>query len=123
MEARFQSTAFLFGNSVHNEDELRTPPEEGFSTVPKVLVEEGLDAEVLNCGLAGESIGREADMAVESLMDLEATNFDSLSQTHRKYDVEVEGVADGRKGELRTQQRSDSTKYQPGAHQRPIALN
>lgn len=71
-------------------------------------------------GLVLNELGsREAEMEVENLVDLKAANFDSLSQG--RYDME--GVSDGRKGELRTKERSDSTNFQSGSHQRPIALN
>jgi len=87
--------------------------ESAVAAAPTVLIgeEEGL--------VLDESGSCETEMEVENLVDFKAANFDSLSQ--RRY--EMEGVSDGRKGELRTKERSDSTNFQSGSHQRPIALN
>lgn len=129
---QFQSsTSFLLDSSLQNGNEVTAPPPEGkfrnlkSTAVPNVLVQEaGLGIGVSNCGVAGESSSHEeAEMEVEKLMDFKTANFDSLSQNHRTYEIEMEGGPDGRKGELRTKERSESTNYQSGTHQRPIALN
>lgn len=99
-----------------------TAPPEGFRSLESVaaaastvlLVTEQQSGLVLD-----ESSCREVDMKVENLVDFKTANFDSLSQG--RYDME--GVSDGRKGELRTKERSDSTNFQSGSRQRPIALN
>jgi len=106
---------FLLGSSLPKV----TAPHEGFRNLESavaaastVLVVEEEGGLVLN-----ERGSREAEMEVENLVDFKAANFDSLSQG--RYDME----GDGRKGELRTKDRSDSTNFQSGSHQRPIALN
>lgn len=103
---------------------VRAPPEGcrnvESAAVAAVLVEEEeslvLDESGLNRGDEAESMEVESD-----LVGFKAANFDhSLSQGRYH---EMEGVSDGRKGELRTKERSESTNFQSGSHQRPIALN
>ena len=125
------STSFLLGSSVLNVNEVTAPPSEGeFRNLKSIAVsnvlaqEAGLGIGVLNCSVAGESSSHaEAEMEVEKLMDFKTANFDSLPQNHRTYEIEIEGGSDGRKGDMRTKERSESTNYQSGSRQRPIALN
>lgn len=50
--------------------------------------------------------------------------FKAAARFHDMEGVTVSVVSDARKGELRTkEQRSESTNFQSGSHQRPIALN
>lgn len=123
------STSLLLGSSLHNGNEVTAPPEGKLrnlkNMVPNLLVQEaGLDNGVFNCGVAvASSNHEESEMEVEELMDFKTANFDSLSQNHRTYEIKMEGGSDGRKGELRIKERSESSNYQTGSHQRPIALN
>lgn len=94
------------------------------ATAPKLPLKEGPEMAVMNHHAIGEgSSSREADMEVESILGFKTENFDNLLQVRRSYEAEMDGVSDGGNGELRTKERSDSTNYQSGAHQRPIALN
>lgn len=94
------------------------------ATAPNLPLKEGPEMAVMNHHAIGEgSSSREADMEVESILGFKTENFDNLLQVRRSYEAEMDGVSDGGNGELRTKERSDSTNYQSGAHQRPIALN
>lgn len=93
------------------------------ATAPKFPSKEGPEIAVMNHRAIGEgSSSQEADMEVENILGFKTENFDNLLQARRSYEAEMEGVSDGN-GELQTKERSDSTNYQSGAHQRPIALN
>lgn len=52
--------------------------------------EECLGIRVLNCGVTGKSITRDAETEAEThLMDFKVRDFDSLSQTHQAYEIEM----------------------------------
>lgn len=121
-----QSTAFPPGCSFRNGNEPRGPFQEFCSpetSTPSFLVKNGPEFEATKLGEAVErNIVDGSLMEVDSSVAFEVREVEALSQSQRKYDVDMEGVSEGGKADLMTKDRSD-TNYRTGAQQQPIALN